>query len=77
VSKIRVNLYTSLRRYGEGSPSLELDITSGTTVGQVVAQLGIPANETHILFVDHRAATVNSVLSGGESVALFPAIGGG
>jgi sulfur-carrier protein len=56
---------------------VELDVSPGTTVDQVLAQLGIPATETRILFVDHRAATVAKVLSGGEQLGVFPAIGGG
>ncbi len=77
MAKIRVNLYASLRRYGGGTPSVERDIVPGTTVEQVLADLGVPPAETRIVFVDHRVTTREHVLSGGEQVALFPAIGGG
>ncbi len=77
MSKIRVNLYASLRRYGGGNPSVELDVARGTTVRQVLADLGIPAEETRILFVNHRTASMDHALLGGEQIAAFPAIGGG
>ena len=74
---IQVNLYASLRRYGGGSPTVEVDVAPGTTVGQVLDELRIPFGETRILFVDHRAAAPEHTLSGGEKVAVFPSIGGG
>ena len=75
--RINIHLYASLRRYVGNRPSVELEIVSGTTVGAVLTELGIPAAETRILFVDHRAASLDHPLSGGEEVGLFPAIGGG
>ncbi len=75
--RIRVNLYASLRRYGGGSPTVEMDIAPGTTVGQLLDELRIPSGETRILFVNHRAAAPDHTLTGGERVAVFPAIGGG
>ena len=77
MATIRVNLYASLRRYGGGKPSVEVEVAPGTTVGQVLAELGIPAGETRILFVDHRAATIEKPLSGGEKIGVFPVVGGG
>ena len=77
MATIRINLYASLRRYGGGESSVELDVSPGTTVGEVLAELGIPAGETRVLFLNHRVATTNHTLSGGERLGLFPAIGGG
>ena len=75
--QVRVNLYASLRRYVDGAASVEATIDAGQTVGQLLAELGVPVDQTRILFVDSRAAPLDRPLHGGESVGVFPALGGG
>jgi sulfur carrier protein ThiS len=54
-----------------------VDVAPGQTVAAVMRQLGIPAERTKIVFVDHCAAGLDHPLAGGERIDLFSAIGGG
>jgi molybdopterin converting factor small subunit len=74
---VSVHLYATLRQYAGGAPSADVKIEPGQTVADVLRNLGIPLDQTRIVFVDHRAADVAYPLRGGERVGVFPAIGGG
>jgi len=56
---------------------VEVDVEPGQTLATVLDRLGIPRERTKIAFVNHRAAEPDRVLTGGERVDLFSAIGGG
>ena len=75
--KVQVNLYSVLRNFVDGAPSSEVEISQGESVEGVLAQLGVPADQVQIIFVDNRAAWLESPLEGGELLDVFPAIGGG
>jgi len=75
--KIQVNLYAMLRKYSDGKPSVEVEIEPGQTVQQVLEQIGVPPEQTRIIFINNRAASLASVLQGDEQVGIFSAIGGG
>jgi sulfur-carrier protein len=75
--QIKVHLYADLRRYINDATSVDVEIEPGRTIGEVVDQLGVPREQTRILFVDHRGASLDRVLQGGERVDVFSAIGGG
>jgi len=75
--QVRVNLYAMLRKYVGGATSVEVEIEPGRTIQQVLDELGVPADQTRIIFVDSRAADLSQSLEGGEQIGVFPAIGGG
>ena len=75
--QIEVSLFAMLRKYVDGAASVEVQIEPGWTVADVLKQLGVPADQTRILFVDNRAAKLTDPLSGGEHLAVFPGIAGG
>ncbi len=77
MNRVTVNLYASLRRHISGKASVEFDVDSGQTVGEVLDELGVPADQTRIIFINGRAAERSSPLSGGDRLGAFPAIGGG
>jgi molybdopterin converting factor small subunit len=77
MARVRVNLYATLRSFVGGSPSVEVNVEPGQTVEQMLQQLGVPAEKTRILFVNHRAASLCQPLEDGDQVGVFPAIGGG
>jgi molybdopterin converting factor small subunit len=77
MSRIQVHVYADLRQYLGGAASTEVDAQPGQTVAAVMQQLGIPAERTRIVFVNHRAAGLEQPLAGGDRVDLFSAIGGG
>ncbi len=75
--QITLNLYATFRQYIGGRPSRELDIESGQTIGQVLEALGVPIQDARIVFCDNRQAKLDHPLKGGETVGVFPPIGGG
>jgi len=77
MSKVQVNLYATLRRYIGGAPSVDVEVKLGCTVARLLDQLGIPADQTRIIFIDNRAAAPDHVLQDGQQIGIFPAIGGG
>ncbi len=75
--RVKLNLYAALRSYVGGKPAVELEIQPGQSVGDVLDRLGVPREQTRIVFVNSRAASLSDALSGGEQIGVFPAIGGG
>ncbi len=77
MASVRVKAYATLRSYLGGVASREVGIEPGETVGEVLDRCGIPRDQTRIVFVNNRAASLADQLQGGEQVGVFPAIGGG
>lgn len=75
--EVQVKLYATFRQYLGGRPSATVAIESGTTVGEVLARLGVPTEQTRLVFVDAKVASLDSPLQGGEQLVVFPAIAGG
>jgi molybdopterin converting factor small subunit len=75
--RITVKLYATFRQHIDGKPSVELEVENGQTVRSVLDALGVPVEETRILFVNNRHAELADTLRGGETLGVFPAIGGG
>jgi molybdopterin converting factor small subunit len=55
----------------------ERDYPPGTRVGAIVNELEIPAETLGILMVNHRHVTLERELVDGETLAIFPLVGGG
>lgn len=55
----------------------ERDCAAGTTLGQLVRALGIPPEEVGVLLVGGRHAEFAHVVAPGETIAIFPLLGGG
>ena len=75
--QVQVSLYAALREYVGRSPSVDVEITSGQTIRQVLQQLHVPVEKARIIFLNYRAAGLDDPLLGGEQIGVFPAIGGG
>ena len=73
--KIRIKLFATLR-VGRFEERIERFAT-GTTVAEVIAWLRIPDREVKITFVNNRHAGREKPLQDGDTLALFPPIGGG
>jgi sulfur-carrier protein len=75
---IEVQLYAGLRRSSDGgSRVFEVKALPGLTVKDVVDSHGIPAQEVRIVMINGRGANLDSFLSDGDRIALFPAVSGG
>ncbi|GBE14960.1 thiS family protein [bacterium BMS3Abin14] len=55
----------------------ERDYPPATRAGAVIEQLQIPAAKVGILFLNHRHVDENQELSEGDTLAIFPLLGGG
>lgn len=73
--EITVKLFTTFRT---GRFNVEnRTYPEGTTVGQIVQELKIPEPELGILMVNARHVDLDRVLADGETLAIFPLVGGG
>ncbi|UCC76807.1 MAG: MoaD/ThiS family protein [Anaerolineales bacterium] len=78
--QITVKLLAALRRYRPDVPrgqALSLDVLAGTTVHEVVQQLGIPDNVPLVAMVNSGVCRLDHVLVEGDKLALFPPVAGG
>ena len=74
---IQVKLYATLRKFApDGGPD-RFELDTGATVGHLLDNLGIPAAEAKLVFVNGKKADLAAVLTDGERVGIFPPVGGG
>jgi molybdopterin synthase sulfur carrier subunit len=72
---VTVRLFATLSRGQTGDRIIE--VAPGTTVRQVVNRLKVPEDQVTLIFVNGRHAEPDRQLAEGDTVALFPPIGGG
>lgn len=73
--QITVKLFASFRA---GRFEIEtLDYPSGTTVADVADGLKLPYSELGIMMINSRHVKLERVLEDGDTLALFPLLGGG
>jgi molybdopterin synthase sulfur carrier subunit len=77
--RIEVRLFATLRRFApQGSgEALALEFPAGATVGDVIRQLQLPAEEVKRVFINYRAVAEEHVLQNGDRVGIFPLVAGG
>lgn len=72
---ITVKLFATFR---EGRFKAETwDLAQGTEVAEVLSRLKIKPEEASILLLNGRDAKLSQVLSEGDTLSLFPPVGGG
>jgi sulfur-carrier protein len=75
---IDVRLYAALvRTPGPGLSEFEVEPRFGLTVGDVVAEAGIREDDVAIVMINGQSASLDSALSDGDRVGLFPVVSGG
>lgn len=73
--QVTVKLFATFR---QGRFNVEArEYRPGTTVGQIANELGIPQGELGILLVNSRHVGLDHELHDGDTLALFPLVGGG
>jgi sulfur-carrier protein len=55
----------------------ERDYPAATRVGEVIAGLDIPEDALGVVMVNHRHVKLDRELTEGETLAIFPLVGGG
>ncbi len=75
---IDVRLFATLpMRSQTGRKELQLEPQSGLTVRQVVEGEGLNVSDVHIVMINGLHGTLDSELSDGDRLGLFPPVGGG
>ena len=74
----QVKLVAPRRRYQVGGEtSFGIELPSGATIADLLAQLGLPQAEAKVVFVNGRARPLDWPLAPNDEVGIFPPIGGG
>jgi molybdopterin converting factor small subunit len=73
--KVTVKLFASFRagRFDIETVAYPL----GTTVADVADSLKLPSNELGIMMINNRHVKLDSLIADGDTLALFPLLGGG
>ena len=78
---VNVMIYPSFLRRIAGRTRTDgrvaLQIAAGSNVFDVVRALGIPEDIVKVMIVNGRPARMTSALADGDTVGLFPPLGGG
>jgi molybdopterin synthase sulfur carrier subunit len=73
---IVVKCFASLARF-QPADAEAFPINAGESVAHVMARLGIPEGGVALIFVNNVHKSPDTVLKGGDTVGIFPPIGGG
>lgn len=73
--EVNVKLFATLRdgRFKEEKAKLEDNIQ----IKEVIQKLNIPLDEVRICLINGRDADINQSLKNGDTLSLFPPVGGG
>lgn len=78
--KVTARVYASLRRYlpeERARNPIELELSDGTTVGELLNHLGLPQDAVKVVFVNGKHAELDQALADGDQVGIFPPVAGG
>lgn len=76
--KIRVRCFTGMRPYApEGEGDVKIELAEGTRVGQLLDQMGVPADVRPFIAVNGRKTDQDKTLYDGDDVVLFTQMEGG
>ena len=73
--RITVKLFANFR--AERFKEEVREYPSAVTVGEIVSELGIPAPEVGIIFINGRNALLETYPADGDTLSIFPLVGGG
>ncbi len=77
--KVEVKLFAGFRKHipKEAGNSFVMDVPHGSTVGDIVASLGLPVNVKKIIFVNGVHGDSKTHLKSNDRVGIFPPVAGG
>jgi molybdopterin converting factor small subunit len=78
--EVKVRCYATLSRYnpeGKGDNPFTIELSAGSTVADLLDQLGVARGEVKQVFIRHKARLLDYQLQDGEQVAVFPPVAGG
>jgi len=76
---IIVKLFATLRKgqFTESATEGEIEHYQGITIRQIIKGLNITEEEPAIIFINGRHSDLDEELKSGDTVSLFPLVGGG
>jgi sulfur-carrier protein len=72
---ITVKLFATLRT--DRFDARDLEIPDGTRTVDILKKIGIPESEAALIFINNCHAGLDAILKDGDTLALFPPVGGG
>ena len=78
--RVQVKLFATLRKYmpaGSSGDTLTVEVPDGSTIGEVVAALGIPADHARMAIVSGTQLDLAAPVPADAEVNLFPPLAGG
>jgi molybdopterin converting factor small subunit len=78
--RVTVKLFATLVRFKDGSRAggpFEVELHDGAIIKDLIDQLRIPPEETHVVFINNIIEEHHSPLKDGDVIGLFPPVGGG
>ena len=73
--RVIVKLFATLRK--DRFDVKEFELPESTTAGEIIDRINIPATEVTLVFINGRHSETDTKLAEGDTLALFPPIGGG
>jgi len=73
--QVNVRLFATLRINRE--KEIQMDLTEGVTVRDIIERLDISEQEATIIFINGRGAKLDHRLSDNDRLSIFPPVGGG
>lgn len=73
--KVTVKLFATLRENNE--KEMDLDVSEGTTPLDIIKRINISEEDVAIIMINGRAKGLDTILKEGDTLALFPPVGGG
>ena len=73
--KITIKLFATFR-VGRFASTVQ-ECRPGTTVGEIIGELNIPEKELGMVLVNSRHVELDQQLNDGDSLSIFPLVGGG
>jgi len=74
--EIELRLFATLTRYTPPTPEA-FRVSRTTTVEGLLSELGIPREETKLIFINGKKRELDYEFSQGDRVGIFPPVGGG
>ena len=75
--QVVVELYAALRKHADDGEKLVIEVEEGTTIGELVSQLGVSKNTAWNAAVDGQIVYPDDPVTEGSRVIIFPPIAGG
>lgn len=74
---IKIKAHASLARKLKGKLDCKIDPEEGISVEKLLHKLDIPKKEVFLVIVNGKKSSFNTIIKEGDTLNLFPFIGGG